>query len=142
MKRTYTPYWEWEDFNNGMWRKLPKDEEASFIITAIEFTGDYLLYGAAMGEVLEAWPNTMLNSLSNISINRKAFLGHCAACFKLHIPEYITRLAWKELTYEQRFNANEMARIHIKKWENDYGRSNIEIRKNLGIQMLLEWDTR
>src|SRR6478735_2903390 len=98
MKQVYIPYWDWEDFKNGMWRKLPKDQEPESVKKAIEFTGDHELYGMAMQFVITDWPKTMLNSLTNPSINNRALLGHCAVCWAIQIPEYITRMAWKELT--------------------------------------------
>lgn len=84
IKQQFVPYWEWEDYLNGMWRKLPKEDEPKFLSNAVEFTGDWVKYGAAMGEVIELWPRTMLNSLSNKSLNRRAFLGHCAVQFKIN----------------------------------------------------------
>lgn len=122
MKRIYIPYWDWEDWINGMWSK--SDNEYDLLQRAIEFTGDHVAYGNAMKEVLVAWPNTMLNSLTNTSINRKAFLGHCAVCYKLKIPEYITRDAWHRLTEQQRVEANLQAENHIKNWVNEYERKN------------------
>lgn len=117
MKRIYKPYWEWEDYINGMWRKLPTEDEEKHLIEAIMFTGDHKKYGAAMRRVIKEWPNTMLNSLTNKSINRKAFLGHCACQIEINCPEYIVRQAWKLLTNEQRYLANEEARKTIQSWE-------------------------
>ncbi|MHA2404643.1 MAG: hypothetical protein ACXADH_16710, partial [Candidatus Kariarchaeaceae archaeon] len=89
MIQQYVPYWEWEDWINGMWRKV--DSEPEWIAKAVEFTGDHIRYGSAMREVSIEWPRTMINSLTNKSINRRAFLGHCACSFKINCPEYITR---------------------------------------------------
>lgn len=131
------PYWEWEDWLNGMW--APGDY--SRLNEAIEFTGDWLKYGQAMSEVIIAWPKTMVNSLTNVSINRRAFLGHCAVCFKLGIQESVVRTAWKELTDQQRYDADLIADKNIKHWEYEYKRSIIKVRPGLGTQMLLEWDS-
>lgn len=135
MKQVFIPYYEWEDFKNGMWDKGHESQ----LNDAIEFTSDHIKYGAAMGEVIIKWPKTMLNSLTNTSINRLAFLGHCAVCYKLNIPESITRQAWGLLTETQRVNANKIALYHIKKWELNYAESNRKIYKGLGKQMLFEW---
>lgn len=116
MKQIYIPYIMWEDFNAGMWRKLPKDQERRFLDKAIEFTGDTELYGMAMQIVIDEWPLTMLNSLTNPGINKRAFLGHCAACWAEDIPEYITRQAWYKLTQKQRTEADEQAELCIKKY--------------------------
>lgn len=98
-----------------MWSKV--DNEDELLKKAIEFTGDHSLYGKWMRVVVKEWKFTMLNHLSNKSINRRAFLGHCAVCYKLGIPEYITRKAWKFLNNEQRRLADLEAENTIKEWE-------------------------
>lgn len=128
MTRVYVPYWEWEDWVNGMWAKGNEDD----LQAAIEFTGDHELYGAAMSEVIQAWSRTMLNSLTNTGINRRAFLGHCAVCFKLGIAESITRQAWGFLTDQQRRDADAQASYHIKEYE----KSHRELHQNMGTALL------
>lgn len=115
IKRVYIPYWLWEDWLNGMWLKAEFDLQ-----TCIDFTGNHLKYGQAMKQVIVAWPNTMLNSLTNPSVNKRAFLGHCAASFAIGCPEYITRMAWRELTDEQRYLADKVAQETIDEWKENY----------------------
>lgn len=100
-----------------MWRKVPKSEEAVLLRLAIDFTGDWAAYGEAMRDVIFEWPRTMLNSLTNNAINQRAFLGHCACCFRHDIPEYITRMAWGKLTDTQRLNADAIAQNVIDSWK-------------------------
>ena len=69
-----------------MWSKVDKITESKMLETAIEFTGNHTLYGNAMRDVVYKWNNTMKNHLTNPSINRRAFLGHCAVFYKLQIP--------------------------------------------------------
>jgi hypothetical protein len=116
IKQVWVPYWEWEDWLNGMWAKGDETK----LPEAIMFTGDHLKYGSAMREVISAWPRTMLNSLTNPSINKRAFLGHCAVSFKLGIQESITRSAWKELTDQQRYLADLVAQSTIDEWRSKY----------------------
>ena len=137
MEQVFIPYWDWEDWKNGMWRKLNPKDEAVMLKKAIKFTGDHIKYGDAMKKVVNEWPKTMLNGLTNVSINRRAFLGHCAVSYKLDIPEYITRMAWKRLTDKQRRLADMVAQKTI----NDYERKDRGIHKRLGKQMLLQWDS-
>lgn len=87
---------------------------------AVDFTGDHILYGKAMEEVITAWPRTMLNSLTNTSINRRAFLGHCAVTYKTGIQESVTRLAWGFLTDQQRMDADAQATKHIRIYEKSH----------------------
>lgn len=138
--RKYIPYWDWEDFKNGMWNTTVTDEN-KLLQLAIEFTGDFEKYGSAMLKVIFEWKQTMINSLTNTSINQKAFVGHCAVCFELGIPEYITRMAWKELSERQRIEANKKADYAIKIWRKNYEEENFKLHPHLGTQMLLEWNT-
>ena len=121
IKQQWVPYWEWEDWINGMWAK----GDESKLQQAIDFTGDSLAYGDAMKEVVEAWPRTMLNSLTNPSINKRAFLGHCAVCYKLGIQESITRMAWFKLTNEQRTAADKVAQETIDDYRNKLVHRNV-----------------
>lgn len=141
MKQVYIPYYEWEDWKIGMWNKLAKDKEPEMLIKAINFTGNHIKYGEAMAKVIISWPRTMLNSLSNVSINRKAFLGHCACTYEFGCPEYITRMAWRELNNNQRYEADKVAQLNINKWVYEYKKSNRGIHKTMGRQMLFEWNT-
>ena len=130
INQVYTPYWEWEDWVNGMWGA----GDETRLKEAVDFTGDHIKYGNAMKEVIKAWPRTMLNSLTNTSINKRAFLGHCAVSYKLGIQESITRMAWRQLTDQQRYDADKVAQETINDWLNDY--RNKQVHKNVGTQML------
>ncbi len=132
MTQVYIPYWEWEDYLNGMWSK----GDSTRLQEAVTFTSNHILYGEAMKEVITAWPRTMLNSLTNPSINKRAFLGHCAVSYKLGIQEVITRAAWKELTDTQRYDADKVAQETIDEWTSNYERANIKLHKPVGTAML------
>lgn len=118
MKRIYHHYTLWEDYTNGMWRKVSKDEELSMLSIAIEFTGNHIKYGNAMMKVVDSWKYTMEHNLTDNTINKKAFVGHCAVCYELKIPEYITRNAWGYLHDFQKIMANKEAEKAIKYWFN------------------------
>jgi hypothetical protein len=100
-----------------MWRKVSKSEEQSYIDKAINFTGNHSLYGSYMMEVLNQYPISCEQFLSNININRRAWIGHAACNIAINCPEYLTRQAWKYLTDEQRRLANNQADKAIIKWE-------------------------
>ena len=143
MKQVYKPYWKWECYNNGMWNKVDKLTEENMLKTAIEFTGNHILYGEQMRKVVYEWANTIEHHLTNKGINRRAFLGHCAVFYKLQIPEYIVRKAWKHLTDNQRILADNEAEKTIKEWELWYMRKLINTSrygKNAVTQM--EYQTK
>jgi len=117
MKRIYHRWEFWEDYKAGMWRKETKEYELKNFANIISFTGNYIEYGNAMKLVTENWKYSCEHNLSNISINRKAWLGHAACCFAHGYPEYLVRQAWWELTNEQRFLADNEAIKTIRLWE-------------------------
>ena len=117
MNQIYHPYYKWECYKSGMWSKVDKKTEIELLKKAIEFTGNHKLYGENMLKVSDKWMYSMENFLTNKSINRKAYIGHCAVMYAIFIPEYITRMAWKHLTEQQRNLANKQAEKTILKWE-------------------------
>jgi hypothetical protein len=117
IKRIYHPYEKWEEYHAGMWRKCDPVEEQELLPKAVEFTGDYKLYGSFMREVITNWPFSCEHNLSDLSLNRKAWIGHAATTIGINCPEYLTRLAWWQLTPRQQGLANIEADNTIKEWE-------------------------
>lgn len=119
--RVYRRVEEWEEIAHNMWGTVADRREA--LTKAIEFTGDYRLYGSFMKKVVEQWPVSCENALTDYNLNRKAWLGHAAVALALNIPEDITREAWSRLSGEQQLLANKEAERYIKQWENSYRKS-------------------
>jgi hypothetical protein len=117
VKQIFHNYNNWECYKNGMWRKVCVFEEKELLLQAIDFTGDYKLYGSWMLKVIKEWPLSCEHHLSDTSINRKAYVGHAAVALGINCPEYITRMAWWHLTVEQQDLANNEADLAIKEWE-------------------------
>lgn len=120
MKQTFHHYTKWEEYAFGMWKIVPKETELAILPLAIEFTGNHNLYGAAMLRVISEWPISCEQNLTNVSINRKAWLGHAACCLQHGWPEYIVRQAWHFLTQKQQDDANAQAANAIKIFESKH----------------------
>ena len=138
MKRVYVPFSEWEEVKFNMWGSVI-DRDSS-VLMAVKFTGDHEEYGKYMLRVIREWPRSCLNALTDMNLNRKAWIGHAACALAHNLPENIVRLAWGKLTYEQQSLANNQARNAIELWEFDYLKSR-GVYKNMGGQMLFGWDT-
>lgn len=134
--QVYHPYWLWEDYKNGMWRKESKEYEKQWLPIAIAFTGDHIKYGAAMTRVVNEWPVSSEHNLTNLNINRRAWVGHAAVCLELGIPEYIVRTAWKNITQYQRVMANHVADQSIHLWHHTYVHGKKDVTRK-GCQMKL-----
>lgn len=117
-----------------MWGSV--DDVKSMLQKAIEFTGNHKLYGEYMQKVIREWPISCENALTDYLLNRKAWIGHAACAMAIQCPENITRKAWRFLTYEQQYLANEQARRAIQSWENNYIESK-KLYRDLDQPMLL-----
>lgn len=133
-KRVYHPYDKWEEMRFNMWGSV--DDVKSMLQKAIEFTGNHKLYGEYMQKVIREWPISCENALTDYLLNRKAWIGHAACAMAIQCPENITRKAWRFLTYEQQYLANEQARRAIQSWENNYIESK-KLYRDLDQPMLL-----
>lgn len=120
-KRIYISWDQWEEVKANMWGRV--SDRKSYLSKAIEFTSNHQLYGFYMLKVVDLWPNSCLNALTDYSLNRKAWIGHAACAMALNCPEDITREAWRYLTNEQQFLANNQAAAAIQKWEYSYAKS-------------------
>lgn len=129
MRQIYIPYWDWECYQNGMWSK-ENSNNLELLEVAIKFTSDHIEYGKAMKEVVLKWDNTMMNHLSNPSINKKAFIGHCACSYKLKLPEVVVRKAWKHLSPIQQDLANKEAGKAYLIWKREQEKKSIITSKN------------
>jgi len=106
-----------------MWRKLPATHEDAYLKGAISFTGDADLYGKYMINAITEWPFGCEHNLTCVAMNRQAYIGQAAACIAIGSPEYITRLAWHQLTQDQQDKANAKADLAIKIWEENYAKN-------------------
>jgi hypothetical protein len=132
-KRVYHPYELWEEIKFGMWDDVSDEKE--WLEKAILFTGDHKLYGSFMMRVVYEWPISCENALTDYNINRRAWVGHAACALGMGCPEHITRKAWRFLSYEQQYLANEEASRAIRAWENNYFKSQ-QLRESLGGALL------
>lgn len=70
-----------------------------------------------MRVVVHSWEIAAEQNLTNLARNRQAWLGQAACCFVHGAPEYLTKIAWGELTEDQQKNANIVADSVIQTWE-------------------------
>lgn len=121
LRRVYHDCREWEEMKFNMWGEVDNQKEA--LQKAIEFTSNHKQYGQYMMRVVNEWPISCENALTDENLNKRAWVGHSAVALALQIPEDITRKAWGYLTDEQRFLANKEATRAIQYWTISYTES-------------------
>ena len=104
------PYWMWECYKNGMYENKGNVDDAIYILSNCD------IFDSVLGDVVSQWVISSEHHLLNQSINRQAWCGQVACCFKSQVGERITRLAWKKLTNMQRYKANKIADKHIRRY--------------------------
>lgn len=134
LERVYHPWDTWEEVAHNMWGDV--DDKKVYLKHAIKFTGDHKRYGRFMMRVVEEWPVSCENALTDPAINKKAWVGHAACALALECPEHITREAWSHLTDEQQLLANEKAQHAIDAWKMRYAQSK-GLLPDVGEEMLL-----
>lgn len=136
MKRIYHPIDCWEEIHFNMWGA--SNNKVRDLENAICFTGNHRLYGRYMRRVTREWPMSCENALTDIRMNRRAWLGHAAVALALQIPEDIVRNAWGYLTERQRELANREADRAIRQWEQqNYPTTDADLHQPVEKQMLL-----
>lgn len=116
-KQIFHPYYKWEEYKAGMWKRIHGEKRNQLLLKAIKFMGNHKLYGSYMIKVLKLWPFSCEHNLSYKNLNRQAWIGHAACCIAIGCPEDITREAWHFLLKKQRDAANKEADKAIQKWE-------------------------
>ena len=119
MIRVFYPYWDWEDYQSGMYDELSDFREYR-VQAAVKLLSDESLCRHFMQEVITRWKKSTLHNLTNTGCNRKAWLGQCACNLYAGVKEDETREAWKLLTEDQQIKANSIAKDIIDEWVSLY----------------------
>jgi hypothetical protein len=131
MKRIYSMFIDWEDYQNGMYSGSMVNIEY-LLPKAIELLSDDCLFFQKGLEMILNWKICTDYNLTNTSLNRRAWIGQATCCYVHKVPEIITRLAWSEMEEISQIKANAKANKIIKIYEERYN----ELYKNMGTKML------
>lgn len=119
MERIYHRYEIWEDYQNGMYNEC-KEGRSERVFEAARILGTPAICEKAMRKVIKEWKICTEYNLSNVGVNRKAWLGQAACSCYANIHEDETREAWGIMTEEQRITANRIAQHLINKWQQEH----------------------
>lgn len=108
MKQYFTHYKKWEDFQNGMYSMDCKNKRDKLYKSVDLLLSEELFYNNGI-LLFKKWPTASKVNITNLSQNRRAWLGAAACCFYCGSPEFITRLAWRLLEKEEQDLANLVA---------------------------------
>ena len=123
LKQVYHPYNLWEDFKNGMY-SIPSNKEYQKSVV-LSFFKNPNLVEIYMDKVINEWPISCEHNLSNLSMNRVAYIGQAACNIYGEIPNISTMYAWKFIDSDLRDLADKIAIKTILKWEQKQKYKNI-----------------
>jgi hypothetical protein len=116
----YHPYTKWEDYKWGMFDKTCFMDEKTMIHDCEMILRIPEWLWESMTFVSHQWGYSAEHNLTNLHRNRQAWLGQAACCLSHGAPEYLTKVAWNNLTNDQQRKANQVADDVIKDWESKY----------------------
>lgn len=125
--RIFHPYEKWECHKAGFYatsvRGMTKGEcEEKYR----RFLCDIPRFSKALESVITEWKNSCEHYLTNVAMNRIAWLGQAAACYDMGIPSTY-RGGFFLLTAEQQDAANECALVYLNRWLEANGREAVSM---------------
>lgn len=130
MERIYHNYENWEDFKLGFYDNISGKNKDELINKVVELFSSKSLTEKFMNKVIVEWPNSCEHNLSNISMNRIAYLGQAACCIYSGVPSTITMFAWSLVSKEKRDQADKIAESIINKWEKQNSNKQLCLKLN------------
>ena len=130
IERVFHPFTNWEDYAFGMYEKTCFMDEHSLMVDCEVLLKDPSWLYESMGWAVYQWSHAAEHNLTNLNRNRQAWLGQAACCFMHGAPEYITKMAWHNLTSEEQARANAVADEIIEHFETMYSRGALPWQKS------------
>lgn len=93
-----------------------------------DFLADIELFADTLEHVISEWRHSCEHYLTNVAMNRIAWLGQAAACYALGIPSVFRGGFWL-LSAEQQDAANATALTYLNKWLTANGREEITMEQ-------------
>ncbi len=117
MERIYHRYEYWEDYKAGFYNNISGINKELMINKVVELFSSSELTEKYMILVIEKWKYSCEHNLTNLSLNRIAYLGQSACCIYSAVPSSITMEAWHLVSEENKKKANEIAKKIINSYD-------------------------
>lgn len=117
MDRIYHRFEHWECYKAGFFKNSSSEEKDIQAKKVIELFSDPKKTEFYMRKVIELWPNSCEHNLTNLSMNRVAWIGQSACCLFAQIPYRITMENWRFVPEEFQKIACDIAEKITKEFE-------------------------
>lgn len=119
---------KWECYPAGFYENKPPNglSEEECELTYRDFLANIPLFDESLQGVIRDWKHSCEHYLTNERMNRIAWLGQAAVCWKYRIPSRFCG-GYNLLTPEQKQSADEKALEYLNKWLSSNGRNTLEM---------------
>lgn len=129
--RIFHRHEKWECEKAGFYRTtVPGMTKAQCESAYRDFLSDIPRFEAALESVISEWRYSCEHYLTNVAMNRIAWLGQAAACYAIGVPAYF-RGGFSLLTPEQQELANKAALTALNRWLLANGREGVTMEEGL-----------
>jgi hypothetical protein len=119
MERIYHRYELWECYKAGFFKNISGTQKDILSKKVLDLFNDNELTKDYMLKVINNWIYSSQHNLTNISLNRVAWLGQAACCVYAGIPYSITMENWRFVDTENQKTACDIAEKIIIEFENN-----------------------
>jgi hypothetical protein len=104
------PYWEWEDYQAGLFAIVSPVEMPERSKEAANKMRQIKQWGDCMDRVIKEWPKSSSQNLLPSALGHcRAWIGQAAMCLWCGTPAGVTRNAWWRLDENEKREANARA---------------------------------
>lgn len=117
MERIFHRWEEWECYPAGFYETTAPNglQSAEAIEAYAEFLRDSSRFERALERVITEWTNSCEHYLTNVNMNRIAWLGQAAMCIETRVPSCF-RGGFNRLSEDEKFRANALALKWLNVW--------------------------
>jgi ParB-like chromosome segregation protein Spo0J len=127
--RIFHTYEKWECYKAGFYATHKEGMNKKQCEEAFrKFLSDIPRFSNALEKVITEWKHSCEHYLTNIAMNRIAWLGQAAACYEIGIPA-VFRGGFFLLTQEQQESANNCALEYLNIWMTNNGRPPLKMEE-------------
>jgi ParB-like chromosome segregation protein Spo0J len=129
--RIFHTYDKWECFKAGLYATTKDGMTKDECLEAYRaFLADLPRFSDALDHVIVEWKNSCEHYLTNVAMNRIAWLGQASMCYATGVPATF-RGGFCLLTPEEQQRANETALVYLNKWLASTGRPQVTMTEAL-----------
>lgn len=127
--RIFHTYDKWECYSAGFYATTKEGmTKAECELAYRDFLADDQRFSLTLAKVVSEWKHSCEHYLTNVAMNRIAWLGQAAACYALGIPSTY-RSGFYLLTEDQQSKANKTALQYLNQWLVANGRPSVSMEE-------------